>query len=323
MYVGAVASVAALTLAMAPAYASAASPVLEFVPSGSSFPIPFEAEGGTVSARLGDFDRIVNCSDSEGGGQIIAPRTTLSSYVFTGCVAQVIEGPGTDLNCKSDGASEKEIRSETIGADLVYLDQTKHEAAMLLNPEGGVYMEFECGTNLVTASGPFLAPVDPVNKLADSFTAVLERDGNSQTITEYEDLNGVKHQAVPTAVVNGEQPDNSGVALSFTIEPDTPLEVKAISATEVEAKQRADEEARKRQEEAAKKKRQDEEAAAKKRQEDEAAALAAKQRQAAAEESARKRHLTNARKQCKKVKAGPKRARCVKRANKKYGARQS
>jgi hypothetical protein len=325
MYVGAVASVAALGLAIAPAYASAASPILEFVPTGSSFPIPFEAEGGAVSAGLGDFDRIVNCSDSEGGGQIIGPRTTLSSYVFTGCVAQVIEGPGTDLNCKSEGASEEEIRSETIGTDLVYLDQTKHEAAMLLNPDGGVYMEFECGANLVKASGSFLAPVNPVNKLTDSFTAVLERNGNSQTITEYEDLNGVKHQAIPTAVVNGELPDTSGVALSFTIETNSRLEVKAISATEVETKQRADEEAKKRQdEEAAAKKRQDDEAAAKKRQDDEAAAvLAAKQRQAAAEESARKRHLTNARKQCKKVKAGPKRVRCVKRANKKYGARQS
>lgn len=328
MYVGAVASIAALALAVAPAGASAASPVLEFVPTGSSFPIPFEAEGGTVSARLGDFDRIVNCSDSEGGGQIIGPRTTLSSYVFTGCVAQVIEGPGTDLNCKSEGASEKEIRSETIGADLVYLDQTKHEAAMLLSPDGGVYMEFECGANLVTASGPFLAPVDPVNKLANSFTAVLERNGNSQTITEYEDLSGVKHQAIPTAVVNGEQPDNSGVALSFAIEPDTPLEIKAISAAEVETKQRTDEEAaaakkRADEEAVAAKKRHEEEAAAKKHQEDEAAALIAKQRQAEAKAKARKQHLTNARKQCKKVKPGPKRARCVKRANKKFGARQS
>ncbi|HYJ21187.1 MAG TPA: cell envelope integrity protein TolA [Solirubrobacterales bacterium] len=314
------ASIAALALAVAPASANAVSPVLEFSSPGNSLPIPFEAEGGTVSARLGEFDRIVNCSDSEGEGEITGPRTTLSSYVFTGCVAQPISGGGVDLKCTSAGASEEEIRATTIAADLVYLDQAKHEAAMLLNPGGGIYMEFECGTNLIKASGPFLAPVSPVNKLADSFTAVLERDGNSQTIDEYEDLNGVKHQAIPTAVVNEEPPDTSGVALSFTIQPSVPLEIKAISAAEIEAEQREVEAAKKRQEdEATAKKRQADEAVARKRQEDEAIALAAKKHQEEVVAKARKQR-TKALKQCKKVESKGKRVRCQKRANKKYSA---
>ena len=93
---------------------------------------------------------------------------------------------------------------------------------------------------------------------------------------------------------------------------------------------RADHRAHQREEEAAAKKRQDDEAAAKKRQDDEAAArkrqddevaaLAAKKLQEETEAKARKRHLTKALKQCRKVKAGPRHARCVKRANRKFGA---
>jgi hypothetical protein len=273
--VSVLALIAALALTVMPAQASAASAQLEYVSPGNSFPIAFDAEGGNVSARLGEFDRIVNCADSAGEGEITGPRTTLSSYVFTGCEAEELGGGGTNLKCQSPGAAEKEIRSAAIEAEPVYLNQAKHEVAMLLNPDGGVYMEFECGTNVIKASGPFLAPVDPVNKLATSFTAVLDRDGNSQVPDEYEDLNGVKHQAIPTAVVNAEPPDTSGVGLEFTITPTVPLEIKSVNTVEVEAKQRQEEEA-------AAKKRQEEEAAAKKRQEEEAARAAAeKQRQEA------------------------------------------
>lgn len=102
--------------------------------------------------------------------------------------------------------------------------------------------------------------------------------------------------------------------LTFTIEPSVPLEIKAVNVAEIEAKQR---------EEAAAKKRLEDEAAAlaaKKRQADEAAALAAKKLQEETEAKARKRHLTKALKGCKKIEPGQKRARCVRRANKKFGA---
>lgn len=197
MYVCAAASVAALALAAAPASASAASPVLEFAPSGGSFPIPFTADGGSVSARLADFDPIVNCSGSEGEGEITGPRSTLSNYVFTGCEAQDPGGPEDGHECKSDGADPEEIKTGEIEAELVYVDQAKHEVAMLLNPQGGVYMDFECGGESVQASGPFLSPVDPINKVAPSFTAILRRSGASQLPSEYENANGEKRQAIP------------------------------------------------------------------------------------------------------------------------------
>lgn len=301
MCVCAVASVAALALAAAPAGASAASPVLEFVPSSSSFPIPFEAEGGSVNAKLGGYDRIMECTHAEGTGEITGARTTLSSYVFSGCTARPISGPGSPVKCSSAGAGEEEIRSATIEADLVYLDQANHEVAVLLNPGGGIYMEFDCEGALIKASGPFLSPVGPVNQLAASFTAVLERNGNSQTIDEYEDLSGVKHQAIPMAEVNAEPPDTSGVELAFTIRPSVPLQIKAVSTAEVETKQH------------------EEEAASKKRQEEEAAALTAKTHQEEVEAKARRQKLTKALRQCKKVKSKGKRTRCRKRATKKYG----
>jgi hypothetical protein len=322
IYVCVAAAVAALALMAVPAAASAASPVLEFVPSSGSFPTHFEAEGGNVNARLGDFDRIVECGTSEGEGEITGARTTFSVYWFTGCVANPIGGGGSPLKCTTPDAAEEEIESEVIEADLVYLNQATHEVAMLLNPGGGVYMEFECGNETVVASGSFLSPVGPVNQLAPSFTAILERNGNSQTVTEYEDLDGVKHQAIPTAVVNAEPPDTSGVELAFAVQPSVPLEIKAVSAVEVEVKQH--EEAKQREEAAAK--RRDEEAAAKKHQEEEAATkrqeeeTLAKTRQAEAEAKARKQKLTKALKQCNKIKRKGKRAQCKKRAVKKFGS---
>jgi hypothetical protein len=311
MYVCAAASIAALALAAAPAHASAASPVLEFVPPGSSFPIPFAADGGAVTATLAEFDPIVHCSGSEGKGEITGPRSTLSSYVFTGCEAQEPGGLEDGQECKSAGANPKEIKTGTIAAELVYVDQAKHEVAMLLNPQGGVYMDFKCGGEPVKASGSFLSPVDPINKVAASFTAILRRSGASQLPSEYENANGEKREAIPMGQKGTDPPDRTGVELSFTIKPSVPLEIKAINVAEIEAKQRAEEAA---------KKRQDEEAAAKKRQEDEAAALAAKKHQEEAEAKARKRHLTKALRQCRKIKPGQKRARCIKRAHNKFGA---
>jgi hypothetical protein len=316
MCVCALASIAALALVAAPSYASAASPVLEFVSPGNSFPIPFEADGGAVTARLAEFDPVVECTGSEGEGEITGPRSTVSNYVFTGCEAQ--GGSEDGHECKSAGANAEEIKTGSIDAELVYVDQAKHEVAMLLNPQEGVYMDFECGGESVKASGSFLSPVDPINKVVTSFTAILRSSGASQLPSEYENASGEKRQAIPMGEKGSDPPDKTGVELSFTIQPSVPLEIKVVNTAEIEAKQRGEEAAKKRQEdEAAAKKRQEDEVAAKKRQEDEAAA---KRRQELAEAAARRRHLTKALKQCRKLERGPKRARCVRRAHKKHGA---
>jgi hypothetical protein len=318
--------IAALALTVMSAQAKAASPVLEFVSPGNSFPIPFEAEGGEVTARLAEFDPIVHCSGSEGEGEITGSRSTLSNYVFTGCEAQDPGGPEDGHGCKSEDANAEEIKTGTIEAELVYIDQAKHEVGMLLNPGGGVYMDFECGGESVKASGSFLSPVDPINKVAASFTAILRRSGASQIPSEYENALGEKRKAIPMGQKGTDPPDKTGVELSFTIEPSVPLEIKAVNAAEIEAKQHEDEAAAA----AAAKKRQDEEAgaakAAKKRQEEEAGVAAlVSQRQAeeAKLERLRRALLSSSLKQCKQAPSKQKRARCVKRANKQYGSAKS
>lgn len=318
MCVSVVVLVAALALTVMPAQAKAASPVLEFVP-GAAFPIDFTASGGPVTAELAGFDSVVHCSDSEGDGAITGPRSTVSNYVFTGCVAQ--GGAHNDQECKSEDANAEEITAEAIEADLVYIDQAKHEVGMLLNPDGGIYMEFECGGELVEASGPFLSPVGPVNKEATSFTATLSKSGAVQTPSEYENALGEKRQAIPMGKREASpSPVTTGVELSFTIHTSASLQIKAITAAEIEAKQREEEAA-------AAKKRQDEEAAAaaaaQKRQEEEAAAAAAvrkRQEEEAKSERLRRSLLSSTLKQCREAQSKNKRVRCEKRAKKKYGS---
>ncbi len=98
--------------------ASAASPVLEFVSPGG-LPVGFTSEGGPVVAELANFETVVHCTGSSGDGEITGPRSTVSKYEFTGCVAQ----QGSSVECKSEGANPEEIKTGSIAAELVYLDQ--------------------------------------------------------------------------------------------------------------------------------------------------------------------------------------------------------
>lgn len=307
MCVSAVVLIAALALTVMPAQAKAASPVLEFVAPGTTFPIDFTATGGPVTAELAGFASVVHCSGSEGEGVILGPRSTVSNYVFTGCKAQ--EGPDDGAKCKSEGASEEELTAEEIEADLVYIDQAKHEVGMLLNPDGGVYMNFKCGGESVEASGPFLSPVGPINKEATSFTATLSESGGVQTPSEYENALGEKRQAIPMGKRGVNPLATTGVELGFTVNTSASLQIKAITAAEIEAKQREDEVAAA----AAAKKRQDEEAAT-------AAATKMRQEEEAKLERVRRALLSNTLKQCRKAHSKHKRVRCEKRAKQKYSS---
>ncbi len=328
--VGAAALAAALALAVVPASASAAAPVLEFVPSGAAFPIPFEADGGEVSAEMSDFTSIVNCQASHGEGEITGARAAIAEYVFTGCAAS--GGADDGRACQSEGAAPGEIATELIDAELVFIDQATHQVGMLLNPAGDEYMYFECGGEEVDAFGSFLSPVGPIDQVATSFSALLQRAGAVQLPSEYETLTGEKRQAIPVGEREGAPGvrETTGVELSFTILTAAPLEIKAVTAAEVEAKQREDEAAatKKRQEDeaaasAAAKKRQDEEAAAaaaaKKRQEDEAAAQKLEEEKRA--KARRQQQRAKGLKQCRKASSKAKRTRCETRVKKKYSAR--
>jgi hypothetical protein len=315
-----VAAIAALALAAAPAGATAASPVLEFSVPGNSFPVGFTATGGEVTAALTEFGTVVHCTGSHGAGKITGPRSTVSSYVFTGCETQ-----GTDAGrtCKSAAAGEKEITSQEIESELVYLDQARHEVAMLMNPHGDTYMDFECSGEAVEASGPFLSPVGPINQEATSFTASLSSLDAMQTPDEYEGPANEMLQAIPMGKWGSNQPKKTGVELSFAIQTDVPLAIKAVNVFEITAQQIADELFA----EATARRHQEEEAATKKHKEEEAsaAAIAAKKLQeeqnAKAERLKRRRLLSKALKQCRKADSKYQRVRCEKRAKRKYQAR--
>jgi hypothetical protein len=194
----------------------------------------------------------------------------------------------------------------------VYIDQAKHEVGMLLNPDEGVYMTFKCGGELVEASGPFLSPVGPINKEPPSFTATLSKSGAVQTPNEYENALGEKRQAIPMGKRGANPLATTGVELGFTIHTDESLQIKAVTAAEIEAKQHEDEAAAA----AAAKKRQDEEAGV-------ARAAETRQEEEAKLKRLRRALLSSTLKQCRKAQSKHRRVRCEKRAKKQYGSAKS
>jgi hypothetical protein len=313
--VGVLTLVTALVLAIGCASASAASPVLEFQSPSAAFPLAFTAEGGEVTAVMSGFGSVVHCSGSSGEGEITGPRSATGLYFFTGCET---EG-GSE--CQSEGALANEIRTPLIDAELVFTDQAKKEVAMLLDPHGGVYMEFKCFLESVKAFGPFLSPVGPINQEGGSFTASLGQSDATQVPSSYETLTGERVPAIPRGERGSEPAASTGVELSFDIHTAVPLTVKAFTAAEVEAKQRDEEAAAKKRhddEEAAKAaaaKKHDEEVAAGERQEEEAAKKLEAER---AKAKARARQRAKALKQCRKAGTKQARVRCEQRAKKRF-----
>lgn len=276
-----------------PSAASAASPTLEYVTPGKSLPVGFTVEGGPVIAELAGFETLVHCTAAHGEGEVTGPRSTVSHYAFTGCVTE--QGPDGGAKCKSAGAEPEEIRAGPIEAELVYLDRETHEVGELMNPGGGTYMTFECGGETTEARGAFLAPVAPVNIEASSFTATLSESAGAQTPTEYENSLGERLSAVPEGKRGTHEWATTGVSLTMTVQPESAGEIRAVTASDLEAKEHEEEAARQKrklEEEAAKRheeevlKRHEEEAIASataKRQEEEAAAAKRREEEAALE----------------------------------------
>ncbi|HEV3046129.1 MAG TPA: hypothetical protein VGY13_02090 [Solirubrobacteraceae bacterium] len=323
-----VASIASIALLVGPAGASAASPVLEVVvPSGHSLPIGFTTQSGEVEALMVGYKPLMRCTGSDGRGKVIGPRSAIAEFTFTGCEAEASE-------CKSEGAAAKEIRTGQIEAELVWIDQANDEVGILMNPGGGTYISFKCGGLPAEGSGPFLARVAALNEVASSFTASLSESGSMQTPTAYEGPGGEPLSAIPVGT-RGSERAPTGVRATFTIDPSVPLEIKAVTAAQAAAVQRA-EEAKRQGEEAAKtrqeaeatKKRQEEEAAAaatKKHLEEELAAVKRKLEEVEKLTSKSKppshtQLLAKALRACKKE-PEKRRARCIATAHRRYGRR--
>lgn len=274
MAVAAASAIVAVAAMLVPGSASAASPVLELVAPGRSLPVSFTTEGGPVVAELAGFERVVHCSGSAGEGEITAPRSAVSKYTFTGCVAR---GTKSETACKSEGANPEEIKTGPIAAELVYLDRALNEVGILLNPGGGIYMTFECGGELTEARGPFLSSVTPLNKEDSTFTTTLAQSSGLQTLDEYETFSGEKGKATPEGKRGSHEWTTTGVATTITVHTSVPVEIEALTAGEVEAKQHEETTQREQLERealaAATAKKHQEETVAKKHQEEELAAI--------------------------------------------------
>jgi hypothetical protein len=239
--------IAAGALLLAPAGASAASPILEFVVPGHPFPVAFTTEGGALRAEMAGFESLVHCTASHGEGEITGPRSAVAKFTFTGCTT---EKPSA--KCHSLGAGEEEITAGPIDAELVFINQARREVAMLLNPGGGTYISFKCGGEDAEGTGAFLAPVAPIDQEATAFTATLNEVGSIQTPDEYENASDEKLQAVPHGKHGTAELVTTGVASTFAIHSSVSGQIRAISSSEVEAAQGETEAQHKREAEAAK-----------------------------------------------------------------------
>lgn len=348
---------AAAAMLLVPAGASAASPVLEFVVPGHSLPVALTTEGGEVKAE-GFSGAVMTCAHSSGQGEITGPRRAVAQFEFTECKTG---SPGSQ-KCKSEGAGAEEIKTGRIEAELVYISQKNHEVAVLLNPRGGTYMSFECGGIPARGEGSFLAPGAPLNTETTSFTTTLSKSSVSegvQTPDEYEGAGGEKLTAIPLGEKNNNlMLEPTGVESTIMVTTAEPVEVRAITGEEVEAKQHEETEKQeealktleatlKKQEEVLKKaeehakqvgeetkkreaesnaqiaaiKKLQEEAAAEAKKDQEEVAATKKQLAAIEAKSQTPTHaqlLTKALKQCKKQ-PKTKRAQCEAKAEKKYG----
>lgn len=214
-----------MALLLVPAGASAASPVLEFVAPGHSWPVSFTTKGGAVTAE--GFDEVMECAGSSGEGKITGAHKAEAEFVFTECHTK------GGAKCTSGGAAgEKEIKTGEIGAELVYIAQAKHEVAVLLNPAGHTYMEFKCGGIPARGEGSFLAPGGPLNTETTSFTTTLSKSSASegvQTPDEYEGVWGEKLKAIPLGEKNkNEKLEPTGVESTIAVTTAEPIEVRAI-----------------------------------------------------------------------------------------------
>jgi hypothetical protein len=238
-----------------PAGASASTtPVLEFKTPGNAFPVSFTTESGLVKAEMADFNEVVQCTGSHGEGEITGARSTVSRYWFTGCTA---EGTSGSAKCKSENANAEEIVSEeNIESELVYIDQTKDEVGMLMNTGGGSYMKFACGGEQVVATGPFIAPVSPLDTETTSFTATLSESQSVQIPDAYENAGGEASHAIPFGKRGSHEAVPTGVEAAITVHPSQPITIEAVTTGQMEAK-RTEETIAKQREEAEKARQQE------------------------------------------------------------------
>jgi len=130
--------------------------------------ITFETVGGTK----------LTCTGGTGEGEITGPKTTIGSYVFTGCEAVKIKcnSPGAPLGTlighKVEGLLGLEVEGSEPKLDKVANDLFPAEP-------GGFFVEFECSGLKVVARGSVLNPASE-NAMLSSVTLKWTSAGGKQ-----------------------------------------------------------------------------------------------------------------------------------------------
>ncbi len=161
--------------AVTSAVASAAEPEFRFEGSKK---FSYTSQAGKLETSNGEE---VNCKTTSGTGEIEgtsgSKKVTEVKIAFHGCTSTIL---AKTYKCKSTGAAEEEIKTNTLEGELGYVNKTTtpREVGLLLKPVGGGnFATFECVRGeeaiKITVKGSIIGRVPTINILIDIFSFAL------------------------------------------------------------------------------------------------------------------------------------------------------
>lgn len=199
-----VALIAVLALSAASA-ASALAALPEF--GASTFPVKYtfaSSRNVTFSAE-GDNSYITCTGGGTAEGEITGAKALTARFDFKGCTYAF--GSGGENGCATEGASLREIRSESLKGSLVYISKASKEVGIVFNPyekakefkelaPPPTFATFVCneggGKFKMTLRNGVTVPVASLNTLTKSYALKFAVSKDLQVPAEYENAGGEK-----------------------------------------------------------------------------------------------------------------------------------
>lgn len=180
----------------------------------------FSADGAAV--KLETTGRTsVKCAKSAYTGEYTGPQTAALSLTFTGCEA----AGGLTGQCRSDGASAGEIKTNTLDGQLgVIAAQARPSIGWDLQPASEPDLAtFECGERVASLTGSVIVPVSGVDKMTAAFKLKFKASKGKQVP---EQLEGGTRDTLSLLVAGAEE--QAGLTMSDSLADEEPLEIKAL-----------------------------------------------------------------------------------------------
>lgn len=131
---------AAIVAALFALPASASAGEWKAVPASGKYPLGITAKAG-VTKLTGKGSVVIECSSATGTGQYSSATTGSLTFTLNGCV----DLP-SKVSCKSSGQTAGTIVTETMPFHNPYLKPSKTTPGMLLTPNLGGFILFQCGS---------------------------------------------------------------------------------------------------------------------------------------------------------------------------------